>query len=398
LKMSIVLLCHNNWELTRDAIQSLVPSFTPALRSRGIELLIVDNGSTDVTTAQGPAISTELSDPSISISYVRLEENLGIPMGMNVGLGRSTGDLIAFVNNDLIFPYGWLDSLAGALLEDPALGFAVPYLTYTSILEQYAEPDYPTMAEMPAYAQKFMAETRGRKTLVGRIITSCVACRRDLLDKIGGADFWFGAGSSDDSDWSARSQIAGYRNAVIGGSFVHHIGSATFHQIPSSGHVYQINGGKFLRKSAAMTNVPYSRKLHYIPVRTADFNPLSPTDPQWTARGQDGKRVLLIADWVNETSGWRDTLIHILSQNEGEQLYLHIPSMYFDVDHVSGIVHSTVSENGLGSKETRIHLLDEDVPHVDFLNFILRFDSIAAVPGDLVNRAVRFLRQGCVQG
>ena len=387
MKISLVMLCYNNWSVTHHAVLSLMSSLTSQTRRHDIELLLVDNGSTDETAVLGPETVASVSRPPISGLYVRLPANMGIPIGMNIGIGRCQGDIIAFLNNDLVFPYGWLDALLEALVRDRSLGLAVPYLTYTSIPEQGPGPIYSDLAEMPQFARQFMEKTKGRTTIVPRVITSCVLFRRDLLDRIGGLDFWFGLGSLEDNDWSLRSQLAGYRNAVIGGSFVHHIGSVTYHQLREHEHIYGINGAKFLRKVGKM-RPPYSRQWHYIPLTIEDFTPPAALEK---APEPSHNQTLLVADWTYKLSGWRETLADLMSRNIAHHVSLYIPSLYFDPDEVSRSVREIVRM--YDTPASGIQLLTHDVRPTDFLRFVMSFATIATVPEDPVNRTIRFLKQ-----
>lgn len=386
MKISFVMLCYNNWSVTHNAVMSLISSLSPEARRHDIEFLLVDNGSTDATPTLGPEIINAISQEPVSGLYVRLPENMGIPIGMNVGIGRAEGDIVAFLNNDLLFPDGWLDPIVEALQSDRSLGLAVPYLTYTSIKEQGAAPTYSDLADMPQFARRFMEETRGRKTIVGQIITSCVVFRRDLLQRIGGLDLWFGLGSVEDNDWSLRAGVAGYRNAVIGGSFVHHIGSVTYHQLPAHDHIYLINGGKFLRKVGEIRRPDYSREWHYIPLTMDDFTPPITSGKM---RDEPHNRTLLVADWTNKISLWRDTLSQLL--DNAEPVTVYIPSLYFDPDEVTRWIQDTLHTRG--TPVSQIEFITHHVPPTDFLGFIMSFTTIATVPEDAVNRAIRFLKE-----
>lgn len=385
MKISFVMLCYNNWSMTRNAVLSLISSLSPEMRNHDFEFLLVDNGSTDSTATLGPDIIHNISRQPISGSYIRLDENIGIPIGMNVGIGRATGDIVAFLNNDLIFPAGWLDSIVECLVTDQSMGLAVPYLTYTSIKEQGVNPTYSDLSGMPKFASRFMEETRGRIIIIGQTITSCVVFRRDLIQRIGGLDLWFGLGSLEDNDWSLRATMAGYQNAVIGGSFVHHIGSVTYHQLPAHDHIYRINGAKFLRKVGKIKQSDYSREWHYIPITISDFTPPA-RSPE--ADEPDG-RVLLVADWTNKMSLWCDTLAHLLDSSALISIY--IPSLYFDPDEVMARIHDIVRAHD--APLWPIEFLTDDIPPADFLGFIMQFSTIATVPEDAVNRAIRFLKE-----
>lgn len=46
---SFVLLCYNNWELTNQAITTLNDSISDTYKQKGIEIIVVNNGSIDDT-------------------------------------------------------------------------------------------------------------------------------------------------------------------------------------------------------------------------------------------------------------------------------------------------------------------------------------------------------------
>lgn len=381
MRISFVMLCYNNWPTTDRALQSLRMSLDAEPLSDEFEVVLVDNGSTDDTVTCGPQ---EIQGLPCHATYLRIPENLGIPFGMNTGFGAARGDIIAFLNNDLVFPEGWLGAILEALGADRSLGLAVPLLTYTSVPEQMVNPDFSHLDEMPIFARDVMARTRGRVTPVNRVITSCVVFRRDLLDTIGGLDLWFGLGSLEDSDWSLRAEAAGYHNAVIGGSFVYHQGSLTYHQIPGFEHIYQTNGAKFLRKVGRLCQ-PFSRASHYIPVTLDDFS-----SPESSPRRSDD--VLLVADWTHASSQWASVLCR---WKQADDITAWIPAQYFDPNEVVPRVREAAASCGIGSGQ--LNILTTELAAVDWLSFIMQFGQVAEVPGDAVNRAIRFLRKGYVE-
>ncbi|MDH3193579.1 MAG: glycosyltransferase, partial [Acidimicrobiia bacterium] len=83
------------------------------------ELIVVDNGS----APEAAAYAAEVADIAILNP-----SNAGFAAGMNQGLGRASGQNVAFVNNDTKVPPGW----AGRLLSNfstPNVGLVVPAVT-----------------------------------------------------------------------------------------------------------------------------------------------------------------------------------------------------------------------------------------------------------------------------
>lgn len=112
--ISIVVLAWNNLLLTQACTASL-----RAGTDAPYELIIVDNGSHDGTG--------EWAEGAADIA-VLLPENTGFARGMNAGLAVATGDTIAFVNNDTVWPDRWASTLLDHLT-DPGVGIVVPAVT-----------------------------------------------------------------------------------------------------------------------------------------------------------------------------------------------------------------------------------------------------------------------------
>src|SRR5262245_46226894 len=89
------------------------------------EVIVVDNGSV------AGEVSAIARDGGAVV--VRLPANAGFPGGVNAGVGASTGDVIALLNDDAMADPGWIESAIPTLSEpdvaavSPKLVFAHPY-------------------------------------------------------------------------------------------------------------------------------------------------------------------------------------------------------------------------------------------------------------------------------
>jgi glycosyltransferase involved in cell wall biosynthesis len=108
-RVSVIIPTHSRPRLLLRAIASAKEA------GSDIEIIVVDDASTDETA--------EVCKKLDGIKYVRLERNQGVAGARNVGILESSGEYIAFLDDDdLRFP-GSLDVQAQALDENPEAGF-----------------------------------------------------------------------------------------------------------------------------------------------------------------------------------------------------------------------------------------------------------------------------------
>jgi glycosyltransferase involved in cell wall biosynthesis len=91
--ISAVIPCFNRAGFIRAAIESVLAQTSPVL-----ELLIVDDGSTDASVAE---IEPFLDGAGgIPVRLIRLPRNQGVSAARNAGIAAATGDWIAFLDSD----------------------------------------------------------------------------------------------------------------------------------------------------------------------------------------------------------------------------------------------------------------------------------------------------------
>ena len=117
----MVIVNHNGGELTLSCLDSLEKSDWP---SDSLELVMVENGSTDGVAAQVAA-----ERPRVRV--IDAGGNLGFAGGCNLAMADLAGvDYVALVNNDAQVEPGWLAPLVGALEDDPSVGAANPKILF----------------------------------------------------------------------------------------------------------------------------------------------------------------------------------------------------------------------------------------------------------------------------
>jgi len=399
---SFILVCYNNWDdLTKQALESLLESFDSEYRDRGIELIIVNNGSKDKTLEELQNFKTNYKG-NVEIVVVNIEENMGYIIGLNAGLSKANGQIVTVLNNDLIFPNGWFRGIAEALDRDSSLGVAVPYLSYACGI-QHAGVKLDSMQEIQDFSDKFTTEHQGSILYTNRAISACLTMKRETLNRIGGYDFWFGLGHYDDDDWCLRAIVSGYKIGVIGDSFVYHLGTVTFSQNPESVSASLMsNSKKFMKKwslkgpgceeglypdrDKAVESTAYDSKKHYLPIKYEDY--------VWVNQIEDIKREtgksLLVADWTNFRSEWEKKLEIFLVNHQNSELYLWIPQQYFDekevMDKVSKVIKRFKNNNELIDSTLKIKY--DNINPDELILLIKLFDNVLIVENDYVNKYI----------
>lgn len=105
-RLSVVIPCYNARAFLAAAIDSVL-----AQRADGLEIIVIDDGSTDgsaqIARGFGPVVSCH-SQP-----------NGGIAAARNAGIARARGELLAFIDADDLWTPGSLDARLAALEAPP---------------------------------------------------------------------------------------------------------------------------------------------------------------------------------------------------------------------------------------------------------------------------------------
>ena len=124
LQLSVIIPVWNCWELTRNCLTSL-REFTPG---NFMQVIVVDNGSSDETPSHLPALGKQLFGQNFT--YVRNEQNLGFAKACNQGAALAQADMLFFLNNDTLLLKDWLAPMLAAFRQDAKLGACGPLLLY----------------------------------------------------------------------------------------------------------------------------------------------------------------------------------------------------------------------------------------------------------------------------
>jgi GT2 family glycosyltransferase len=198
-----------------------------AAQEEPLELLAVDNGSTDGTVE----LLAERGIPHLTRG-----ENTGFAAAVDLGAERTAAPYVMPLNADTVLEPGSVAALRAALAADPGLGGVAPRL-----LQLEGEAGDPAGARLYSAGQALTADGRaleigagqpqGPEALrAGEVFGVCgAACllRRELFADLGGYDRSFFS-FYEDVDLNVRARIAGWRFAYVPDAVVWHLGNASW--------------------------------------------------------------------------------------------------------------------------------------------------------------------------
>lgn len=108
--VSVVLPFHN----TSPYFEKCVASVVRQLEYPKYELILIDDGSTDESTS----IAITIANNNCNVSYYRLDVNRGVSAARNLGISKSRGAWISFLDSDDLLPLGALKKLAATVSKE----------------------------------------------------------------------------------------------------------------------------------------------------------------------------------------------------------------------------------------------------------------------------------------
>ncbi len=111
MKISLVTSTMNRPNQIRELLESLKAQSVVAL-----QIIIVDQSTDNETEAAVNEFKAKLP-----VEYIR-DPRKGLSRGRNLGLGHVTGELVAFPDDDCLYPTDTLERVESAFTSDPGLG------------------------------------------------------------------------------------------------------------------------------------------------------------------------------------------------------------------------------------------------------------------------------------
>lgn len=179
-KISVITPCYNAERFIADAIRSILAQTVPIH-----ELIVVDDGSTDGS----PNVVAGFGS---ALRHIR-QSNAGAAAARNLGISHCSGDLIAFLDADDLWP---ADSLA---LRLERLGADCDLAWVGGSVEQFVSPGSGQAGARPPAPAR---------------LAGAMLFRRDAFARIGPFDPAIRLGYM--LEWCSRAAAAGLRGGAVG--------------------------------------------------------------------------------------------------------------------------------------------------------------------------------------
>jgi N-acetylglucosaminyl-diphospho-decaprenol L-rhamnosyltransferase len=235
-EISIIIV---NWN-SKDYVSQCLASLALHHRRNNLEVIVVDSGSFD---GCADMLAREYPD----VIYIQSDENVGFSRANNLGVARSSGRLLFFLNPDTEFISDSVDALARRLTSLPDAGaVGCRLLNADRSFQASCIQCFPTVLNQ-LLDSAYLRERFPRSRLWGKHVPSsrldepfevealsgaCILAKRECVKKIGGfSESYFMYG--EDVDLCFRLSQAGYKTYHIPETSMIHYGGRSSSQAAS---------------------------------------------------------------------------------------------------------------------------------------------------------------------
>lgn len=181
MKLSIVIPTFNRSVLLYKTLESITCKQHSDIK---IEIIVVDNNSTDDTKKR----VTEFSKNSkFRVNYI-LEKNKGLHYARNAGISKSSGEIIVFLDDDVILSQNFLSNISKEFDKH-----AQTAIVGGRILPGWEQAPPPWIKDFESRgvcaALSYLDYGKKRRALRSEYLFGCsMAVRRSVIKRIGGSD------------------------------------------------------------------------------------------------------------------------------------------------------------------------------------------------------------------
>ncbi len=232
---TIIIVTYNGWSVTSECLAAL-----EAERQPGVDVLLVDNGSSDGTPA---LVRREFGWTEV----VENGQNLGFAAANNLAIRQSSSDFVLLLNSDAIVRPGTVQSLIETISTEPRIGSVAATMVFRS------HPDVVSSSGIEIFSNglaldralgQSLAFVKDRTPIFGASAGAAIY-RREALADVGPfpeAFFMY----LEDVDLAWRLRLRGWESLLSSGAIVEHVYSAS-----------SVEGSPFKRRLLARNRIWY---------------------------------------------------------------------------------------------------------------------------------------------
>jgi GT2 family glycosyltransferase len=200
--ISIIIPVYNGETVIEKCLDSVLGSAGHI----NYEILIIDDGSTDKSAE---IIKRYLKD---NVSLLTNSRNVGFSRAVNRGINSAKGEIAVFLNMDTIVEHGWLKELIKPFKDHPCVGITGSKIFYMDNgLVQHAG-GYLDKAGLSGHIGDKKPDNGEyeRQMSMDYVCGASMACRMDVLKKLGRFDPGYSPMYYEEIDLADRFRRAGY--------------------------------------------------------------------------------------------------------------------------------------------------------------------------------------------
>jgi glucosyl-dolichyl phosphate glucuronosyltransferase len=226
LRLDVLLPTRNRVRLLQQALESLLVAPVPS--GLWVKIVVIDNGSTDATSA----VLSAFRDRHRSKIVIIRERRCGKSRALNAGIAATDGDLVGMIDDDEEIDAGWYETVWRSFAADPKLDYiGGPYVpVWADARPDWIPSDYLAvlgevgtgLPELP-FGPQFPGILKGGNAVIRRSTLERVGPFAEYLGPAGPAKLL----SCEDEELYQRLLKIGARGRYLPSLKVHHHVSAS---------------------------------------------------------------------------------------------------------------------------------------------------------------------------
>lgn len=213
--IDVIVPVYNALDQVKDCINSLLEH-----ANARVKIIIINDGSGQHVKDW---LNKKIAKKS-NCTVIHNPKNIGYLKSVNIGLSKSSADLVILQNSDTIVFDGFYDDVEATFEVDKKIGIVNAVSNWAN-WTRIPFPEGHTMQTLHKYVRsRFHQQIED----IGSASGFCFAIRREVLDDIGHLDTAFDPGYWEETDYCLKAISKGWRVVANLGLYVYHHGWSSF--------------------------------------------------------------------------------------------------------------------------------------------------------------------------